>query len=62
MSWFTFILRRAPSEELCEARDVHQNLLAQREEVDEVTTSLREGIRVPNGLAPLLEQVLRNTR
>lgn len=56
------LLRRGPSEELCEARDVHDAIVSQREEVDKVTSSLRENVRRPNGLAPLLEQVLRSTR
>jgi len=56
------LLRRGPSEDLEEAQCAHREVIAQREEVDEVTTSLRENVRKPNGLAPLLEQVLRSTR
>lgn len=55
-------MRRGPSEDLCEAQEVRRAIVSQREEVDEVTTSLRENVRKPNGLAPLLEQVLRSTR
>lgn len=56
------VLRRGPSEELDEAKKAHRAVVSQREEVDEVTTSLRKNVREPNGLAPLLEQVLRSTR
>lgn len=56
------LLRRGPSKDLCEAQDAHRAVISQREEVDEVTTSLRENVRKPNGLAPLLEQALRSTR
>lgn len=56
------LLRRGPSEDLTEVRDVHRDVVSQREEVDKVTLSLRENVRRPNGLAPLLEQVLRSTR
>jgi hypothetical protein len=56
------ILRRGPSEDLAEAQDAHRDVISQRKEVEEITTSLRENVRRPNGLAPLLEQVLRSTR
>lgn len=56
------LLRRGPSEDLEEAQSAHQDVVSQREEVEKITTSLRENVRRPNGLAPLLEQVLRSTR
>lgn len=56
------LLRRGPSEDLDEAKKAHKEVISQREEVDKITTSLRETVRKPNGLAPLLEQVLRSTR
>lgn len=62
MSWLGKLLRRGPSEKLREAQEFHENVLAQREEVEEVATSLRESVRRPNHLAPLIEQVLRSAR
>lgn len=62
MSWLTKLLKRGPSEKLQEARDVRDNIVAQREEVEKVATSLRESVRRPNHLAPLIEQILRSTR
>jgi hypothetical protein len=56
------MLRRGPSEDLAEAQTAREEVTAQREEVEKITTSLRENVRMPNGLAPLLEQVLRSTR
>lgn len=62
MSLLRRLLRRGPSEELQEAEAAHNGIVAQREEVDQVTTSLRESVRRPNHLAPLIEQILRSAR
>lgn len=62
MSWLARLLKRGPSEKLLKAREVHDSIIAQREEVDKLETSLRESVRRPNHLAPLIEQVLRSTR
>lgn len=56
------LLRRGPSVELQEAQDAHREILSRREEVDKLTTSLRENVRQPNHLGPLIERALRSVR
>jgi hypothetical protein len=62
MSLLSRLLRRGPSEKLEEAREAHRDILSRSEEVTEVTTSLRESVRQPNHLAPLIENILRSAR
>lgn len=62
MSLLDRLLRRGPSEGLEEAREAHRDVLSRSEEVTEVTTSLRENVRQPNNLAPLIADILRSTR
>lgn len=62
MSWLGRLLKRGPSTKLREAQEFRDSIIAQREEVEEVATSLRKNVRQQNHLAPLIEQVLRSTR
>lgn len=62
MSLLARLLRRVPSDDLQQALDAHKDVLSRREEVREVTTSLRENVRQPNHLVPLIEKALRSAR
>ena len=51
MNVWKLLLRRGPSEDLEEAQCARRDVTAQREEVEKITTSLRDNVRKPNGLA-----------